>query len=485
MPRIQLPKLTVSSRGVIYILIPALVQLLCLSVLLLLLNEEEAVGHRESQVQEIAARANWICVLVASSVAARLADLEGGIFHEKELYADAAPRMVPEALALRDCVKDEPKFVHVVDKSLVLLRRLEYAMADQPGEDTKQKIDRVIHVSEQTWPDLLLERRFLLRGENQYMSALPKTFATTRHLTKDLLTILILFTVASAVIVIYRFGRTIASRLAITADNTRRLTEGMTLLPPVQGQDEIAQLDRSFHEMADALQKAKQARQEYVSMMSHDIRTPLSSVYGSMELLHEGRAGELSETGMTTVERTLRNLEEVLSMINSMLDFEQLESGMAQLMLEEVSLERLVDRAIESIQDLAAKQNISVTSKLNDVLVVVDMHRTLQVLVNLLGNALKFSPAGSTIEVTAQPQSDSVEVRVTDHGRGIPADKVDQVFDRFKQVERSDSTEKRGAGLGLAICREIIRAQGGNIGVTSTVGEGSTFWFTVKKGQND
>jgi signal transduction histidine kinase len=216
-------------------------------------------------------------------------------------------------------------------------------------------------------------------------------------------------------------------------------------------------------------------------MISHDIRTPLTSVYGSIEYLDMGYGGELTDKGAAMTERALRNLERVLSMINSMLMIEQLESGMTDFVLVEANLPYLVDKSIESIQDLANKQDVRVSSTVGAVEVIVDEQRTMQVLVNLLGNALKFSPEHSSIEISSLPHIDTVEIRVSDSGRGIPPDALEKIFDRFQQVEKSDATQRSGVGLGLAICKAIVQAQGGTIGVTSTPGKGSTFWFTVKK----
>jgi signal transduction histidine kinase len=328
----------------------------------------------------------------------------------------------------------------------------------------------------------MMQRRNLVRGENELASMTPKT--VLRTLKIQLIAVLILFTVASALIVIYRFGRTIASRIAITSENTRRLPQRVPLHPPITGDDEIAQMDHAFHDMADALAAAQLRRQEYISMISHDIKTPLTSIYGSVEYLDTGCGGELTEKGFHMTARAMRNIERVLSLINSLLYVEQLEAGMANITITDESLKRLVEEAVESIQDLAEKQNVRVVSSVEDVQVAVDARRTEQVLINLFSNALKFSPHGSSIEVSSHVRGNEIELSVTDHGRGVPPDAQEKIFHRFQQVEESDATERGGHGLGLAICRAIVSAQGGSIGVTSTPGQGATFWFTMKRADN-
>jgi signal transduction histidine kinase len=154
---------------------------------------------------------------------------------------------------------------------------------------------------------------------------------------------------------------------------------------------------------------------------------------------------------------------------------------MTNFVLIEVDIQTIIESSLESVQDLAAKQHVKLTSTAPACMVIADDQRTIQVLVNLLGNALKFSPEHSSIVVSSVDRQDKLEVRVTDQGRGIPPDLVDKIFNRFQQVERNDQTRKGGVGLGLAICKAIVHGQGGEIGVTSELGKGSTFWFTVRK----
>jgi signal transduction histidine kinase len=138
-----------------------------------------------------------------------------------------------------------------------------------------------------------------------------------------------------------------------------------------------------------------------------------------------------------------------------------------------------MQQAVESIQALAAQQQISLIVNPTDAEVWATGDAIVQTLTNLLSNAIKFSPAGSTIHLSAENQTDFVLFQVSDRGRGIPADKLELIFGRFQQVDASDSREKGGTGLGLAICRSIVEGHGGKIWAESILGEGSTFCFTL------
>jgi signal transduction histidine kinase len=139
----------------------------------------------------------------------------------------------------------------------------------------------------------------------------------------------------------------------------------------------------------------------------------------------------------------------------------------------------LVERHLEIVAPLAEKKNIRLTSDVCDAFMFGDQDLLIQVLVNLLANAIKFSPENEKIEVIAQEHENAIEFKVIDHGRGIPAEYKDKVFDRFQQVELNDARLKGGTGLGLAICKAIVESHHGQIGVESELGMGSTFWFTI------
>ncbi|HEY6551711.1 MAG TPA: ATP-binding protein, partial [Vicinamibacteria bacterium] len=222
-----------------------------------------------------------------------------------------------------------------------------------------------------------------------------------------------------------------------------------------------------------------QMKKDFVANVSHELRTPLTSIRGSLSLLSSGVLGALPDEARDVVAIAERNTLRLITLINDILDLERLEADHLDIQIVPTSLRTVSERALEAVSSFADEQGILVASSVPETLVLGDGDRLVQVLVNLLSNAVKFSPRGSSVEVTAESVGEAVEVRVADHGRGIPAEAAGRLFQRFQQVEGSDSRQKGGTGLGLAICKAIIEQHGGEIGVSSEPGKGSTFWFRV------
>jgi PAS domain S-box-containing protein len=216
-------------------------------------------------------------------------------------------------------------------------------------------------------------------------------------------------------------------------------------------------------------------KDEFVSVVGHELRTPLTSIRGSLGLLEGGVAGELPAEAQRMLTIATTNTDRLVRLINDILDLERIESGRVELELEQVPVRELLDATIEVVGATADAAQVTLAVEAQDVTVAADRDRLVQALVNLAGNAVKFSPPGETVVLACAPAADGVRVEVRDRGRGIPADRLDRIFERFEQVDPSDAREKGGTGLGLAIARSIAEAHGGRIEVASELGAGSTF----------
>ncbi len=225
--------------------------------------------------------------------------------------------------------------------------------------------------------------------------------------------------------------------------------------------------------------EVERMKKEFVSTVSHELRTPLTSIRGSLGLLTGGVLGQLPDEAKEILSVAERNVIRLVTLINDILDLERLDSGRLEMHFVLVPVSSVVDRAIESIQALAEQTGITIESTSKGGALYADPDRLVQVLVNLLSNAVKFSAAGSTIRLSVDESKDLTEIRVTDEGRGIPADLHVAIFERFRQVEATDAREKGGSGLGLAICKAIVEQHGGTIGVESEEGKGSSFWMRL------
>lgn len=223
-------------------------------------------------------------------------------------------------------------------------------------------------------------------------------------------------------------------------------------------------------------------KSEFVSTVSHELRTPLTSIRGSLGLLAAGVLGEFPPQARDIIGVAQRNAVRLTALINDILDFERLESGKVEMEIENVDLQPLFEKSLESVRPVADEQKIAVVCLPTALRLRADADRIVQVLVNLLSNAVKFSSAGSEVRVWAEVSKDGqVRILVKDDGAGIPAEDHLRIFERFVQVEASDERGKRGTGLGLAICKAIVEHHGGRIGVDSAPEEGSTFWFEVPR----
>lgn len=223
----------------------------------------------------------------------------------------------------------------------------------------------------------------------------------------------------------------------------------------------------------------KRLQREFVSIVSHELRTPMSSVMLFLSLAREGIYGELPPQVNAKLEKVDQNMERLMRLVNDLLNVEKIQSGSIDIALSDHQLSALIERSIDDVRELASSKEVEIESNLVPLPIQADADRLIQVLVNLLSNAIKFSPKGGTIRVVVENKKEQCKVCIHDMGPGIPPQQLKAVFERFHQVNASDSKEKGGTGLGLSIAKAIVEVHGGEIGVESTVGSGSNFWFTL------
>ncbi len=231
--------------------------------------------------------------------------------------------------------------------------------------------------------------------------------------------------------------------------------------------------------MARELERLKS---QFISMVSHELRTPLTSIRASMQLLI---AEEM--TGNDDADRLVRvalsNADRLIRIVNDILDMSKIEAGEMMVTPRRALLQPIIEDSVKSIEALARDAGVTIVQSPGDVAeVMADPDRTIQILVNLLSNAVKHAPSGSSVEVTVTHKHGLAAVAVCDHGPGIPAHKVDFIFEPFTQLDGSDTRRIAGTGLGLTIARALAGKQGGGIRVDSREGEGATFTLTLPAG---
>lgn len=224
---------------------------------------------------------------------------------------------------------------------------------------------------------------------------------------------------------------------------------------------------------------AERMKQDFVAMLSHDLRSPLNSVQAFFTMLREKVYGSLNEKGMNRAASLEGTVSWLIEMISDLLDIDKIEAGLADLDLREASLRGVADRASEALSNLADESAVEIVLPTNDAKVLIDDDMFMRVVTNLLSNAIKYSPKKSTVDVEISQADGFVELKVIDHGPGIALENQEFVFERFKQIKESDAKKHRSSGLGLAVSKAIVEQHKGTIGVTSVPGEGSTFWVRL------
>lgn len=214
--------------------------------------------------------------------------------------------------------------------------------------------------------------------------------------------------------------------------------------------------------------------------MSHELRTPLNSIIGFSDLLLTGSSGELNDK-QTRYARNISNSgKDLLNIINDILDLSKIEAGKMILNYEEVSLRQTVDEIIKTLTPLASKKDQSLeTSHIGDIVIQADKGKLKQILLNLIGNAIKFTPSGGYIYISSYLKDDMANIQIKDTGIGISPEDQNKLFEPFKQLDSNLSREHTGTGLGLSLVKKLAELHNGTVSVESEVEKGSTFTVSL------
>lgn len=247
---------------------------------------------------------------------------------------------------------------------------------------------------------------------------------------------------------------------------------------------DLEEKNRRLIQANDELKKLDEMKSEFISLVSHELKTPLSTIKVSAEYLESDDKADPSER-KEMLRIIIRNIDRQTRMINEILDLSKIEAGKMEFQFETVKLGEAVSVVLENIGQLALRNNISISLDIPESLpnVIADKEKLIIVLNNLAGNALKFTPVGGSIFISAKDLGDNIEVRMKDTGIGIEKEKLEKIFDKFYQVDSTSRRKIGGCGLGLSIASGIIRAHDSDIHVESEPGGGSTFSFRLKKAE--
>ncbi len=301
---------------------------------------------------------------------------------------------------------------------------------------------------------------------------------------------LLAFAAAMALFMSLALARSIAAAVGGVTAAARRMAAGdLSARAPRVSQDELGELASAFNLMADALemaaerqQSAENARREVVAAISHDLRTPLASIRAMVEAINDGVVAD-AETIQRYLRTTQNETERLGQLIDDLFELSQLDAGALQPQLEMGSLHDLISDTLGSLEIQAEKHGVRLVASVDPGIgpARFDSRRIQRVLDNLVGNAIRHTPAGGQVELSAAAVNGDIKVTVRDTGEGIAPEEQDRIFERFYRGEKSRARDGAGAGLGLTIARGIVHAHGGRIWLESKPGQGTAFFFTLPR----
>jgi signal transduction histidine kinase len=287
-----------------------------------------------------------------------------------------------------------------------------------------------------------------------------------------------LLAIAIALILTLVLSRRISAPIRVLTSTARKLGKGdFSQRVPSKGKGEIAELSQAFNSMADDIERNEKLRQNLVADTAHELRTPLSNLRGYLEAIKD----DVIKPDATTINSLYEEATLLTRLVDDLQELALAEASELKLVLQADDISEVIKQAVVSSQSQSNDKGISLNMELPDKLPLceIDSQRIAQVLHNLISNAITHTPRDGTITVSAKEAGQYAEVAVADTGEGIPADELENIFERFYRVDRSRSRRTGGSGLGLTIAKRLVEAHGGKINVQSEPGKGSRFTFTV------
>ncbi len=290
-------------------------------------------------------------------------------------------------------------------------------------------------------------------------------------------------------------GETVTYEKEIIFDDGAIHSLDVTYIPHLNEEDQ--NIIQGFFALSSDISDRKaieRMKDEFISVVSHELRTPLTSIHSSLKILATGKFGNFSAKGQRMFEIADEQTERLVRLVNNVLDLQSIQSGKVKMKKTACPATELMIEAAQTMQTMAQEYGVKLFAESVSFVVWADRDYIVQTLTNLLSNAIKFSPPESTVWLSAKKEprkrrsksksrrkkpNPYIIFEVKDQGQGIPHDQLETIFERFQQVDSSDSRKKGGTGLGLAICRQIIEEHGGKIWVESCLEKGSTFYFTL------
>lgn len=492
--------LTVAQKLLILISVPLAFQLGFVGLIVTLQRESDAAQRLSAHSEDVTSKAYAVLGLLVEADSDLRAGLITGYMDFFESYTDSEQEVLDEIGKLRELVRVEPTQVamaqrvaqHVIRK-LRLMSGIAANIRGRKGPGVKADLIKNNLLTATIQNEMVAFVQEALASTARSQSALAASQRHLRWLLGSGTALVVMLSLA----IFVGFMRGVTARLAILADNTRRLARGEGLVGPMLGHDEFARLDHAFHDMAQALaeavtkerlakeaaEAANRAKSMFLANMSHELRTPLNAIIGFSELLKDQSFGPLNDRQQEYTTYVVESGQHLLALINDILDLSKVEAGKMELQLGEFDLKAMLSNSLLMIKEQALTHGITLTMELEDGVgsITADERKIKQVVFNLLSNAAKFTPDGGTIGLSAARQSGhEVLVCVWDTGIGIDEAHKDTIFEEFRQIDSAYSRRYAGTGLGLALTKRFVELHGGTMWFESPGrNQGSRFSFTL------
>lgn len=336
-------------------------------------------------------------------------------------------------------------------------------------------------------PWLTIEKPLIIQGEVEgavyFHTPLPKIQEARSTVLKFFMSSVAISVILS-IFLVYIFSKRITSPLKQISNAAKVIAGGeFSKLLDIHSQDEIGELAKSFNMMVAALQNLEESRRGFIANVSHELRTPMTSIRGFIEGIMDGTIpAEKHNYYLSVVKDETNRLNRL---VNDLLDLAKMEAGEMPMTIKNFNINELLRRCVINLESLIVKKDLNIKADFEEenMYVFADKDAIERVIINLLHNAIKFTPQSGVIRITTARQKDKILISVADNGVGIEPDEIDLIWDRFYKSDKSRSRDKSGTGLGLAIIRNIINEHKQQIWVESELGKGTKFTFTLERGR--
>lgn len=478
----------IKSQIGLLLALPLLSQLAFCGLIVQTMNQTERAGQRETQAKQVLA-----CCQSLRETLIRYISTIGARRFTDQATARQIRRITDEKsrqklVLLRELLQDDKPASAILDRYAKEFASFSDLISDYSESHFAQGSPYLARfIGEGEYLEELMstfnrlgaaEKAISARYEPVVEELRPASIAGRERL-RQLLIATVIFNSMLVAVLAFVFNRSIAGRLQLLIKNIQSFASGEVSLSPLGGHDELTELDDRFRDMANARLELEELRQAMYGMVSHDLRGPLTTIEIQLELMGKEAGGYAEDNVRKTNQLIASEVNRLIRLCNSFLDFQQLERHNLNLNLALVPADSIVSQAVMAVSASARFKTIELKTSVAPCQIYCDGDRVVQVLVNLLINAVKFSKRGQAIDINVLPVDGYIRIEVVDRGRPIPEALRSKLFQPYSRLGQPENVENVGTGLGLYLSRMLTEAQGGKVGLADKGSGEKCFWLEL------